>query len=190
MALKEMKAKSVRTATPVAGCQPALRLDGKIDPGPYVVPHAVRHFLLAADRLGVFNYEALIYLDIDEHVPDVTRQSGKVANLTLAAIKADFGVDPFSLSCHLCVAHQFLEEDLLAVLKLPYASLYEPIGKWICSLPASGRPLDSHPPNLYSLLYALTPRLQGQEGRPTKKRSAKSHRGSAKSQRADGLSTL
>jgi len=97
-ALKDMKARSARTATPLTGRQPALRLDGKIEPGPYVVPHVVRHFLIAADRLGVFDYEALTYLDIDEYVPDVTRQTVKVADFNLARIKADFGLDPFHLS--------------------------------------------------------------------------------------------
>ena len=59
------------------------------------------------------------------------------------------------ISCHLCFASQVSEEDLGAVLKLPYASLYEPIGKWIANLPAAGPVLDSHPPNLHSLLTAL-----------------------------------
>ena len=102
-----------------------------------------------------FNYETLRYKDIEEHVPDVTQQAGKVANLTLARIKDDFGLDPFYISCHFCFAKQIPEDDLRAVLKLPYASLYEPIGKWIASLLVAGPVLASHPPNLHSLLKAV-----------------------------------
>ena len=163
----ERDAKS-RTVTPRTGCQPRTRIVEKKAP-PYVVPHIVRHFMLAADRLNVFNYETLCYKDIEEHVPDVTQQAGNVANLTLARIKDDFGLDPFHISCHLCFASQIAEEDLRAVLKLPYASLYEPIGKSIASLPAAGPVLDSHPPNLHSLLTALkkkTKTIDATDGEP------------------------
>ena len=119
------------------------------------MPHITRHFIIAADRLNVFDYKTLCYKDIQDYLPDVTRQAGKVANLTLAHIKDNLGLDPFHISCHLCFASQIPEEELLAVLKLPYASLYEPIGKWIASLLITGPVLDSHPPNLHSLLKAL-----------------------------------
>ena len=58
--------------------------------------------MLAADRLNVFDYETLRYKDIEEHVPDVTNQASKVANLTLARIKDDLGLDPWYISCHFC----------------------------------------------------------------------------------------
>ena len=109
-------------------------------------------------------------------MPDVTQQAGKVANLSLAHIKDVFGLDPFYISCHLCFAKQICEDDLWAVLKLPYASLYEPIGKWIGSLPAAGPPLDSHPPKLHSLLMALTQRTQEKGGRQPRGRGAKQQR--------------
>jgi len=150
------KAMKSKTATPRTGCQPATRIAGKTDRAPYVVPHITRHFILAADKLNVFDYKHLYYRDIEEYVPDVTKQAAcKVAHLTLASIKDDFGLDPFHISCHLCFASQIDTEDLRAVLKLPYASFYEPIGKWITRLPAAGPMLHSHPPNLHSLLTAL-----------------------------------
>ena len=85
-----------RTATPRTGCQPATRIDGKTDRGPYIVPHITRHFILAADRLNVFDDKNLYYSDIEEYVPDVTKQAVcKVSHLTLASIKDDFRLDPF-----------------------------------------------------------------------------------------------
>ena len=43
-------------------------------------------------------------------------------------------------SCHLCFASQIAAEDLRAVLKLPYACFYEPMGKWITRLRTCSRP--------------------------------------------------
>ena len=156
-AVRDMKS---RSSTPRVGCQPQHSRGGKTVSPPYVVPHITRHFMIAADQLGVFDYGAVSYSDIEEHVPDVTNQAGKVANLTLARIKEKYGLDPFFISCHLCFASQFTEEDLRAVLDLPYASLYEPIGKWIYSAFASGPPQDLYPPTLHSLLTALKPKSQ------------------------------
>ena len=129
--------------------------------------------MLAADRLNVFNYETLRYKDIEEHVPDVTNQASKVANLTLARIKDDFGLDPFYISCHLCFAKQIDEPDLEAVLKLPYVNLYEPIGKWILSQSTTPREEDSHPPNVASLIKALASRTVADAVAPPAKKAAR-----------------
>ena len=146
---------NARSATPKTGCQPTTRLLKKTEPPPYIVPHITRHFILAADKLGLFDYKSLNYRDIAEYVPDVTSQADKVANFTLAAIKDNFGLDPFHLSCHLCFAHQFKHEDLLPVLQLSYANLYEPIGKSIASKLGAVPTSDVVPLNLHALLQAL-----------------------------------
>ena len=129
-----------RTATPMTGRRARTRLMTKTDDkAPYIVPHIVRQFILAADQLKAFAYEGLYYKDIAEYVPDVTKQAGKVGNLTLARIKDDLGLDPLYLSCHLCFAHQIPQEDLQVVLDLPYRDLYEPLGKWYKELQTKGR---------------------------------------------------
>ena len=70
--------------------------NGKTDRGPYIVPLITRHCILAADRLNVFDDKNLYYSDIEEYVPDVTKQAVcKVSHLTLASIKDDFRLDPF-----------------------------------------------------------------------------------------------
>ena len=146
--------KEMKSRTPRTGCQPATRISNKAPP--YVVPHITRHFILAADELGVFDYESMQYKDIEEHMPDVTMQAvPRVGNHTLAEIKNGFGLDPFHLSCHLCFLHQIPDDDLLSVLNIPYKFLYEPIGKNIITLSAPDPELDSHPLNLHALLKAL-----------------------------------
>ena len=161
-----------RTVTPRTGCQPRTRIVEKKAP-PYVAPHIVRHFMLAADRLNVFDYETLRYRDIEEYVPDVTNQATKVANLTLARIKDDLGLDPWYISCHFCFAKQVAEPDLEAVLKPPYVNLYEPIGKWIISLSTTPREDDSHPPNVASLIKALASRTVADAVAPPAKKAAR-----------------
>ena len=161
---KELKSKA---KTPRTGCQPGSPFTdatartknvGKSAPKapPYVVPHITRHFILAADKLNVFDYEALRYTDIEEHMPDVTMQAvPMVGNHSLAEIKHDFGLDPFHLSCHLCFAKQLSEDDLRAVLALPFGALYDPIGTYIRDKLAEGLELETNPPNLYSVLKLL-----------------------------------
>ena len=63
-AAREMKSK---TATPRMGRQVSTRVSGKTEPGPYIVPHITRHFIIAADRLNVFDYATLCYKDIQEY---------------------------------------------------------------------------------------------------------------------------
>jgi len=153
-----------RTATPMTGRRGRTRLTEKTDDkAPYTVPHIVRQFILAADLLKVFDYNCLLYKDIEEYVPDVTKQAGKVGNLTLARIKDELGLDPFYLSCHLCFAHQIPQEDLQVVLDLPYRDLDEPLKKWYKDLQTKVKSVDSHPPNLHSLLKALVNNAKGND---------------------------
>ena len=47
------------------GCQPIAQT--------YTLQHIIRHFLIEADELGVFQYTGMSYKDIEHYVPDVTK---------------------------------------------------------------------------------------------------------------------
>ena len=122
--------------------------------------HATRQFLIAADSLGVFGSDTILYKDIQPYMPDVTGQitvgcPAELPHMSLAMIKRKYGVNPFFLTCQLCFAKQFTVPQLQSVLALPYKKLYDPIGQWILSATPEGQPDDSCPPLLFSLLEAL-----------------------------------
>ena len=73
--------------------------------------------------------------------------------LTLGAIREILGVDPIFLSCHLCFAQTFKQEELEKLLDLTYAELYEPLGKWEKEKEkAKFDREDSFPPNFHTLV--------------------------------------
>ena len=90
-------AKALHSETPPAGIQRESSVPGcryarlhrlsTKQPGPYIVQHATRHFLIAADRLGVFNYDRITYSDISPYVPDVGGHCERIADETLATIR-------------------------------------------------------------------------------------------------------
>ena len=57
--------KLARTAT--KGCEPYPT---------YVLRHATRQFLNAADELGIFEYADILYSDLDAYMPDVGKHTG------------------------------------------------------------------------------------------------------------------
>ena len=60
--------------------------------------------------------------------------------------------------------------DFEAALKAPFGTLYEPIGKWVANLPATGLQEDSAQPNLYSVLHSAVAATNFDGHRPLKKR--------------------
>ena len=127
--------------------------------------HITRHFILAADSIGVFEGEDILYKTIHPYMPDATDQVAvscppDLPSMTLSMIRRSYGVNPFILSCQLCFAKQFSDQKLQSVLDLPYKRLYEPILKWISYVGADGQQEDSCPPLLFSLLEEL---IQGQQ---------------------------
>ena len=128
-----------------SGCQPK--------PG-YTLQHVTRHFLIAADTLGIFNFDGLHYRDIASYLPDMTGQAECVRDWSLLFMKEECGLDPFFISCNLCFAHTLTKEEKHAVLTTPYCELYKPIGDAIVNQSDD----ESEPPNFFAFCRAVASR--------------------------------
>lgn len=130
-----------------------------------MVKHAARDFLIAAESLGVFGSDDILYRDIQPYMSDVTGEitvgcPAELPSMSLAMIRRKYGANPFFLTYQLCFAKQFTAPQLQSVLAFPYKKLYDPIGQWILSVTTEGQhyrgqPDDSCPPLLFSLLEAF-----------------------------------
>ena len=107
--------------------------------------------MLAADSLNVFD-DNVILRSAMKYLPDQTGQTDALQELTFSRIRKETGCDPIFLSCHLCFAQMFSEEDLLAFLALDYSELYSPIAKWEKQKVKQGYIEDSFPPNFSTLV--------------------------------------
>ena len=119
----------------------------------YIVKHCTRHFLIAADRLNLFD-DSTTLGDAMKYLPDETGQvEASLKPWTLGAIREVMGVDPIFFSCNLCFAQTFKPAELQKILELTYAEMYEALGKWEREKEkAKFDREDSFPPNFHTLV--------------------------------------
>ena len=116
-----------------------------------MVKHVTRPFIIATDRLKVFDDEVTLE-EAMKYMPDQTDQTGILRELTFGKVRREMGCDPIFLSCHLCFAQSFSEAKLNAFLALNYSELYVAVGKWE-RLKASEKDVeDTFPPNFHMLI--------------------------------------
>ena len=117
----------------------------------YIVKHATRHFILAADSQNVLN-SSTTFKDASKFLPDQTGKTALLGDLTLLHIKMELGLNPFILSCHACFAQMFSEEQLQQFISLKYSELSAGIYAWEKVLAAGTPDEDSSPPNFHTLV--------------------------------------
>jgi hypothetical protein len=97
------------------------------------VKHFVRHFLLVSEeKCAGFAHgiRQLMVEEILEWVPDQGDHLVGFKTWTCGQVEDAFGMSVFWLSCWLCLAASLSPEESRQCLKLPDASLLEPVLRW------------------------------------------------------------
>ena len=87
-----------------------------------------------------------------QYLPDRTAQVDALRQYTLGQVRKELGCDPFLVSCHLCFAQSFSEDQLKKFLALKYSDLNQALGEWDGEPSTGVMDEDSFPPNFHYLV--------------------------------------